>query len=97
MTIVMSEKRTSATMEKMTPGPANRVDRQPPSKANPVSTTPTVAMVAPTAWRAVRVSPRKMTDRTTVEPAEGRDDAADDGDRADLEPGEVREVGARRR
>ncbi len=68
VTIVISAKRTSATIAKITPGPANRVARQPPSKAMPVRTTPTVAIVAPAAWSVVRLSPRKTTDSTTVRP-----------------------------
>ena len=55
-------------IEKTTPGPAKRVARQPPSNAMPVRTTPMVAIVAPAAWRVVRLSPRKTTDRTTVSP-----------------------------
>ena len=66
--IAMSEKRMSATRANTTPGLANRVARMPPSKAIPVSRTPTVAMVAPAAWRRVSVSPRKTTDSTTVRP-----------------------------
>ena len=68
MTIAISANRTSATIEKMTPGPANRVLRQWPSKAIPVRTTPAVATVAPSAWSVVRVSPRRTTDSTTVKP-----------------------------
>ncbi len=68
VTIVINAKRTSATIEKTTPGPANRVARQPPSNATPVRTTPIVAIVAPSAWSGGQVSPRKTTDRTTVRP-----------------------------
>ena len=68
VTIVINEKRTSAMIEKTTPGPANRVARQPPSNAMPVRMTPMVAIVAPAAWSVVRLSPRKTTDSTTVRP-----------------------------
>ena len=66
--IAISEKRISATRANTTAGLANRVARMPPSKAIPVSSTPSVAKVAPGAWRSVRVSPRKITDSTTVRP-----------------------------
>ena len=64
----MSEKSTSATRAKTTPGPANRVARSPPSKASAVSSTPTVAIAAPNAWSGLNDSPRMTTDRTTVSP-----------------------------
>ena len=52
----------------MTPGPANRVARRPPSKATPVRITPIVAIAAPVAWVSVSDSPRTTTARTTVRP-----------------------------
>ena len=67
-TIVINENSTSATTAKITPGLANRVARRPPSNATPVSTTPTVATVAPRAWSVVKDSPRMITARTTVSP-----------------------------
>ena len=64
----MSEKSTRATSAKTTPGPANRVARSPPSKANAVSSTPIVATAAPSACSGFSDSPRRTTDRTTVRP-----------------------------
>ena len=66
--IVMSANRISAAIAKTTPGPANRIPRSPPSNAMPVSITPTVAIVAPSAWSGVSDSPRSSTASTTVRP-----------------------------
>ena len=68
LVIVIVAKRIRATTAKATPGLAKRVFRQPCSKAIPVSTTPSVATAAPTAWRGVSVSPRMTTASTTVRP-----------------------------
>ena len=66
--IVMTAKRTSATIAKTTPGPARWMPRRPPPKATPVRITPTVAVVAPSAWSGVSDSPRNSTASTTVSP-----------------------------
>ena len=66
--IVMTANSTSATIANTTPGPANRIPRSPPPKATPVRITPTVATVAPSAWRGVSDSPRNSTASTTVSP-----------------------------
>ncbi len=90
--IAIIANRTSATIEKMTPGPARRVLRQATSKAIPVRITPIVATVAPRAW-SVRQRLAAQDDRQhDRQAAVRRDDAADDGDRADAQAGEVDEV-----
>ena len=66
--MAIAENSTSAMTAKTTPGPASRVARQPPSNDTPVRITPIVAMAAPTAWVAVRDSPRIVTASTTVRP-----------------------------
>ena len=82
-------------MEKMTPGPANRVDRQPPSKANPVSTDPDRGDGRARSLEGRQGLAAEDDRQDHGEPAEGGHDPADDRDRADLEPREVREVRAR--
>ena len=83
VTIVISENRTSATIAKTTPGPANRVARQPPSNAMPVRTTPTVAIVAPDGLerrQGLAAEDDRQDDRQA---AVGGDHAAHDRDRTD--------------
>ncbi len=65
---VISANSSRAITAKITPGPARRVPRMPPSKATAVSTTPSVATAAPSACTDVSDSPRTMTARTTVSP-----------------------------
>ena len=93
--IAISEKRTSATTAKMTPGPANRVARRPPSKASAVSRTPTVAIAAPTACSGLSDLAAKDHRQHDRQATERRDHPADDRDRAELQAREVRQVGAR--
>ena len=67
--IAIIANRMSATIEKMTPGPANRVLRQWPSKAIPVRMTPTVATRrAKGLERRQRLARAGSTDSTTVSP-----------------------------
>ncbi len=90
----MSEKSTSATTAKTTPGPANRVARRPPSKASAVSRTPIVAIVAPTAWSGVSGLAAEDHRQHDRQAAEGRDHPADDRDRPELKAREIRQIGA---
>ena len=94
MPIAMSANRTSATTAKTTPGPANRVAAQPPSKASAGQDH---------ADRRDRGAQRlERRQRLAAEddrehdrqPAVRGDHPADDRDRPDPEAGEVRQVGA---
>ena len=95
MVIAISEKRMSATRANTTPGLAKRVARRPPSKAIAGQQDADRGdRGADRLEEGQRLAPEDHR-QDDGQPAERRDHPADDRDRADLEPGEVGEVGAR--